>query len=119
MALKLQCVKSEVPPHFFNRDEVEALLDGPARQSHISDERHRYVEGLVESIQLQSPERDASNTDSCVYKLQIKRSEMDVRLEWRDGEEVWPGVMNLVQALEEIYFSLFSKNPGNGATKDL
>lgn len=39
MALKLQRVKSEVTPHFFNRDEVEALLDGQARQSHISDER--------------------------------------------------------------------------------
>lgn len=90
-------------------EDVELLLERSSIQGRISEKRYRYIEGLVESIKLQSTKRKPSDADSSVYKLRIKRADMDIRLAWGDGEKVWPGVTDLVHALEETYSKLASK----------
>ena len=51
----------------------------------------------------------SSYADPGHYHLEIKRAETDIRLDWSDRAEIWPGVINLVTALEEIYSQLSEK----------
>ena len=89
--------------------EIETLLDQAPLRRNLTEKRCSYVEGFVESIQLQPRKNKTSYASPGRYHLDIKRAETNIRLDWNDRAEVWPGVIDLVNALEEIYAQLADK----------
>lgn len=114
MGLQIRSAADRAVPLSLDLENIDALLGTSPMQMSISDKRYDYIRGLVESIKLRARTGNAAHGDVWVYKLRIKRAEMDIQLEWSDGEAVWPGIMDLVQALEEIYHKL-KKNQNAGA----
>ena len=110
-AMRLRPIQDHLRGKSVDTAEVEQLLDqAPLRRS-LTEKRCSYVEGLVESIQLQPRISKAYYADPGRYHLEIKRAETEIRLDWSDRVEVWPGVIDLVNALEEIYSQLVEKYP--------
>ena len=107
--VKFKHGNSGLDPEFTDLTDLDAVLEELPMQGNITDKRMRYIEGLIQSIQLQSPSQDNLDLDSSVYRLHIKRADMDIRLDWGDGDEIWSGVMDLVEALEEIYLRLLHR----------
>ena len=110
-AVRLPPVRHHVRDPIIDWRKVNSLLNKSPLHRNITEKRYSYVEGLVESIQLQPRRRNAFCVDRGRYQLKIRRAETDVRLDWSDRVEVWPGVMDLVYALEEIYLRLIEKCP--------
>lgn len=109
-AVRLPTIKNNPTDGPLDTAEVARLFDEAPSQGNLTEKRCSYIEGLVESIQLQPRKNKAIYADRGRYHLEIKRAETEICLDWSDRVEVWPGVIDLVNALEEIYSQLVEKD---------
>ena len=110
-AVRLPPIQDHLRHRPLDTAEIEILLDQAPLGCNLTEKRCSYIEGLVESIQLQPRKNKATYANPGRYHLEIKRAETLIRLDWGDRVEVWPGVIGLANALEEIYSQLVEKHP--------